>query len=121
MTVSVKNSVIIALAQTGLLVFGIPGVAASHKLASKLGYPSRGDHLFFINHAWLLMPVPLIWITITSWLLAHRRLNGCWKTAAFMSGLAILVVLTTGAAFEVREPWSSPVQDGVRGMDVAPN
>ncbi|GEM_PF-2461308 len=121
MNVSVRNSVIIALAQTGLLVFGILGVAASHKLASKLGSPSRGEHRFFINHAWLLMPVPLIWITITSWLLAHRRLNGTWKTAVFMSGLAILVLLITGAAFEVREPWSSPVQHGGRGMDVLPH
>jgi len=107
MTVSIKNSVIIALVQTGLLVAGILGVAASHKLATKLGYPSRGDYLFFINYAWLLMPVPLIWITVTGWLLTQQRVRETWRTAAFMSGVVIAVLLTTGAAIEVCEPWNT--------------
>ncbi len=110
MNISIRNSVIIALVQTGLLVAGILGAAASHKLASKLGYPSRGDHLFFINYAWLLMPVPLIWITITSWLLTHRHFKETWKSTAFMSGLAIAVLLITGAIVDVRKPWSAPRQ-----------
>jgi len=106
MNISIRNSVVVALTQTGVLVIGILGVAASNRLASKLGFPSLGESLFFINYGWLLMPVPLVWITVTGWLLTHRRSRDGWKTAAFMTGRAIAVLLIGGAVFESWLPWS---------------
>lgn len=105
MTVNLRNAVLLALMQTGLLVVGILGVAASNALARKLGQADLQEQLFFIRHGWLLMPLPLVWIGITAWLMQKRSVKESWKFSSFMSGIALLVLLTCGMLVEARQPW----------------
>lgn len=114
---SLRNSVILALSQTGLLVTGILAVAASNRLARSLGHPDLRDFLSFMNHGWLLLPLPVIWIAIAGrWLLA-RGAPGGRATPVILSGIALLLLLAGAVVVETLEPWRSelvpePLQSG---------
>ena len=99
----VRSSVVIALGQTVLLVVGILAVAASNRLAHGLGYPDLRDFLFFLNHGWQLLPVPVVWITMA----AGLQLRSATRAAVSLSGIALLVMLMTAIAWETVEPWRS--------------
>jgi len=107
---SVRNSVILALSQTGVLVVGILAVAASNRLARSLGYPDLRDFLFFMNHGWLLLPLPVVWMALAARLLAGKAWNGR-EASVLLSGVALLAVLASAVAVDAWEPWrSDPVQ-----------
>lgn len=112
MTINLQNSVRVALCQTGLLVTGILAVAASSRAAKELGHPDLRDFLFFVNHGWLLLPVPVIWIAATAGVLLDRaRSLRRFRAAVFLAGPTLLVVLATALTVELIEPWrSGPVR-----------
>ena len=103
----VRSSVVIALGQTVLLVVGILAVAASNRLAHGLGYPDLRDFLFFLNHGWQLLPVPVVWITMAAGLQLRLATRGASHSAVSLSGIALLVMLMTAIAWETVEPWRS--------------
>jgi len=104
---SLRNSVILALSQTGLLVIGILAVAASNRLAHSLGYPDLRDFLFFMNHGWLLLPLPVIWMAVAGRFLLARGARGSRETAVYLSGFVMLVVLAGAITLDAAEPWRS--------------
>jgi hypothetical protein len=102
---SLRTSVILALAQTGLLVVGILAVATSNRVAHQLGYPDLRDFLFFMNQGWLLMPLPIIWMAVAGRVLLSKDAHGRHETAVFVSGMALLMVLAAALTLEAIEPW----------------
>lgn len=105
MNLPARNAVMLALAQTGLLVAGILAVAASNRLARGLGYPDLRDFLFFLNHGCLLLPVPVIWITLAAGLQLRPARRGTSHAMVSMSGIFLLATLVTAIAWETIEPW----------------
>lgn len=108
MSINLKYSIHIALFQTGLLVAGILAVAASNRLAHGFGHQDLRDFSFFVNHGWLLLPVPLAWIAVASGVLLDRneRLRR-WRRAVLLTGPALLLVLAAALSLELVEPWRS--------------
>jgi hypothetical protein len=104
---SVRLSVILALLQTGLLALGVLAVAASNRLAHELGAPDLRDFLFFINHGWLLLPIPVIWTAMAAGFLTGRS-KAVREHAILMSGVTLLVLLGCALTFEILEPWRTP-------------
>jgi hypothetical protein len=100
-----RVSLTLALIQTGVLVVGILGVAASNRVASELGYPDLRDFLFFMNHGWLLLPVPVVWMAVAGRFAVARNLRSANATAVFLSGAALIVMLMGALALDVIEPW----------------
>lgn len=100
-----RTSVILALAQTGLLVTGILAVATSNRVAHTLGYPDVRDFLFFMNQGWLLLPLPIIWMAVAGKALLSRDARGARETAVYLSGIALFMVLAGALTLEAIEPW----------------
>lgn len=105
-----RTSVILALAQTGLLVTGILAVATSNRVAHTLGYPDVRDFLFFMNQGWLLLPLPIIWMAVAGRMLLSRDARGARETAVYLSGIALFMVLAGALTLEAIEPWRATKQ-----------
>jgi hypothetical protein len=104
---SLRNAVLVALAQTALLVAGILGVAASNRLAREFGHPDLRDFLFFLNHGWLLLPLPVLWITVAGWWLLRRPVRPAHEGAVVLSGIALATLFAGALTWETAEPWRS--------------
>lgn len=104
---ALRNSVVLALAQTGLLVTGILAVATSNRLAHSLGHPDLRDFLFFMNHGWLLLPLPVIWMAAAGRWLVARGARPSRETAVYTSGVLLLATLAGALLLDVAEPWRS--------------
>ena len=102
---SLRTSVMIALLQTGLLVVGILAVAVSNRVAHSLGYPDVRDFLFFMNHGWLLLPLPIIWMAVAGKLLLAKGVRAGRETPVFLSGITLLALLVGALALDAVEPW----------------
>ena len=106
MNATVRNSIRMALLQTGLLVVGILGVAASNRLASGLGHPNLRDFLFFLNHGWMLLPLPILWVALAAEAALNRsRRPAWWRNSVFLAGPTLIALLAVSLAMEIREPW----------------
>ncbi len=104
---ALRNSAILALSQTGLLVVGILAVAASNRLARSLGRPDVEDFLYFMNHGWLLLPLPIVWMSAAGGWLLRRNVSASRESLAYLSGALLLMALASALILEVAEPWRS--------------
>lgn len=105
---SLRTSVMIALAQTGVLVVGILAVAASNRVAHEMGHRDLRDYLFFMNYGWLLLVLPLIWVTVAGRILLRSRQPVSREGTVFLSGIVLLVTLVCAMATDAIQPWRTP-------------
>lgn len=104
---SLRTSVMIALAQTDVLVVGILAVAASNRIAHEIGHRDLRDYLFFMNYGWLLLALPLIWVTVAGRVLLKNR-PVTREGAVYVSGIVLLVTLVCAMATDAIQPWRTP-------------
>jgi hypothetical protein len=104
---SVKNAVLLALMQVGVIVAGVLAAATTSKLRSMWDITPPDGTEAFASYGVFLFLVPLAWITLALRLRGATDISDRAKAATFLSGIGLLVLLLVYI-------WSSVVQPFLR-------
>ena len=110
---TVRNTVILAVMQVGVIVAGTLGAGICHKLEFLWHMPMPGATAIFYSYGVLGFLIPLTWGTIA--LVVERRTNltDDFKGTVFASGIIILIALALLVILADFIPWL-----GVMGYEV---
>jgi hypothetical protein len=90
---TVRNAVVLALMQVGVIVAGVLATATTSKMMSTWNIATPGGTYAFAGYGEFLFLVPLAWITIALRLRRDPNLSDGAKTTAFLLGIGLLLVL----------------------------
>jgi hypothetical protein len=98
---TVRNAVIVALTQVGIIVIGVLAAGACHKWHTTFGVKSPIATEVVAEYGFLALGLPVVWVAAA--LLALRRSEEReepeWAAFAFFSGLLALVLLLVGVGY----------------------
>ncbi len=104
---NVRNAVMLALMQIGVIVFGVCGAGASRRawtaMEDKLQIPDSISQV--IHYGPLAMVIPLGWALFVLWLRERPAVSDEAKSMAFYSGVVLVVLLGLIMGVAVIKPW----------------
>jgi hypothetical protein len=100
-----RNAIRLALIQVGVIVAGILAAGVGYHSASGMGGSMPASTLFLVHFGFLLLALPVAWITFAARLQKNGSASDRMKTLTFIVGLAMLVVLTLFSVYAAGEPW----------------
>ena len=103
--VSTRSVVKIALIQVGVIISGILAASVGYHAASGMGGSMPASTLFLVHFGFLLLALPLAWITFAARLQNNAAASDRKKTLTFVAGLGLLVGLTLFSLYAASEPW----------------
>ena len=104
---NVRNAVLVALMQVGVIVFGVCGAGASRRawtaMEDKLQIPDSISNV--IHYGPLAMVIPLGWALFALWLRERPDVSDDAKSLAFYSGIMVVVLLALIMGVADIKPW----------------
>jgi hypothetical protein len=97
-----KNTVIVSLPQTGVIVFGSLASGISREMLEEVALPS--STMFRLRFGAVLLALPLAWISVVLWLSVRKEVSDIVKNFVFSSGLILLVALIGFIGYAVLNP-----------------
>ncbi len=88
-----RNTVILALAQVGVITIGVLSAGAAFKVSTVSGLPASSSIEFASDYGWLFLIAPLIWVIYAYRVLQREEASSQARFLAVSSGIVILVVL----------------------------
>lgn len=102
---TVRNTVILAVMQVGVIVAGTLGAGVCHKLAFLWEEPMPGWAALFYSYGVLGFIIPLAWGTFALIVERQTKLTDDFKDTVFLSGILILVLLIFLVIYADIGPW----------------
>ena len=103
---TVRNTVILALVQIGVIALGVLAAGASWKWMDQFNMCGPLRELQFIcDFGWIALALPLIWVTLTLWELRKESEDDTRKTILVFAGWLLLAVLIFGSWHYALSPW----------------
>jgi hypothetical protein len=101
---TVRNTVILALTQVGVIVAGVLTAGACQKWnATLFHFPARRDTELLAEYGFLALVLPLAWAAAL-YLLRQSEDPGAAGVTAFSSGVLLLVLLLLGVVYAAVAP-----------------
>jgi len=100
-----RNAIKVALMQVGVIVAGILAAGVGYHAASGMGGFVPASTAFLVHFGFLLLALPLAWITAAVRLRNNVTVSDRKKTLTFVVGLALLVALTLFSLYAAGGPW----------------
>ena len=102
---SIKNTVIVALMQVGVIVFGVLGAAITCKQFSSMGAIISVLPVMLMHYGAFGFVLPLVWSATTLLLCRRPDISDDLKRLAFWSGVLLLLSLAVFMAYADVTPW----------------
>ena len=102
---TVRNIVLVALMQVGVIVGGVLGAGVSHKWWTSFGIALPPSTLLLMNYGVIALVMPLIWGVCTLRLRQTPEVPEEIKALVFFSGILLLAFLCLIVGYAVLEPW----------------
>jgi undecaprenyl pyrophosphate phosphatase UppP len=102
---SYKNIAILGLVQVGVVVAGVLGAGSTYKAWTTFGIPLTRATTFATEYGFLLLAVPVVWITVALAVQARDETSDAPEAATCASGVLVLLVLLVGAFQAAALPW----------------
>ena len=102
---TVRNTVILAIMQVGVIVAGTLGAGICHKLSFLWHVPMPVPAAFCYAYGVLGFVIPLTWGTIALLVERNTKLTDDLKDTVFASGIIILIVLVVFVIIADFIPW----------------
>jgi hypothetical protein len=98
---TVRNAVIVALTQIGIIVAGVLAAGACHKWHTTMGVKLPPATTVVAEYGFLALGLPVLWVAAALLALRKSELSeeSEWAAYAFFSGLLALVLLTVGVGY----------------------
>jgi hypothetical protein len=93
---TVRNTVILALVQVGVIVAGVLGAGAAHKWYAPMGVRVPALTTFVADYGFLALGLPVAWVTVALLVLKHEPESAAPAWLVVASGLLLLVLLLIG-------------------------
>jgi hypothetical protein len=90
---TVRNTVILALTQVGVLVAGVLTAGACQKWKATFHFPAHRGTELLAEYGFLALVLPLAWAAAALYLLRRSEDPGAAGVTAFSSGVLLLVLL----------------------------
>jgi len=103
---TVRNAVLIALMQIGVIVTGVLAAGVCNKWwtsTGAIGLPL--PTLFLINYGVVALSIPMLWIVAVLQLRRRPEVSDDAKDLAFLSGIILLLVFCIFVGYAVLSPW----------------
>lgn len=91
------NTAVVGLLQVCVIVGATLGAGAAYKMRSTLEFPIPGTTQFAVDYGFIVIIVPLLWITIAMALQGRDEPNDGVEVTTFLSGILVLLLLLIGA------------------------
>jgi hypothetical protein len=102
---TMRNAIKVALMQVGVIVAGILAASVGYHAASgRVGF-APASTAFLVQFGFLLLALPLGWITAVVRLRNSEAVSRRQHALAFGSGIALIIGLTLFSAYAVGKPW----------------
>jgi hypothetical protein len=104
---TIRNAVLVALLQVGVIMAGVLGAGASRKCWAAFEDPLPVPHsiLLMMNYGPVALLIPLVWVPTV---LLLRERPGVTETArdwAFFSGIILIILLLLLIGDAILRPW----------------
>lgn len=102
---SIRNTVIVAILQVGVVVAGVLAAGICHRVWVSRDWPPPPLIALLYYHGVAGMLIPLAWITGAAMLHTRSGVSDDVRTLMFWVGVLVLVVLTAFALYADVSPW----------------
>jgi hypothetical protein len=102
---TVRNTVILALAQVGVIVAGVLGGGATVKWYATMQVRPPAAAALVAEHGHFALALPLFWAGVALYFLHRERGDEDVGWLVFLSGLALLLLLVVVAGYCVAAPF----------------
>jgi len=102
---SIKNIVIVAISQVGVIVFGVLGAGVFHKESTLTGVLMPGPVLMLYRFGFIGLAIPLAWSIGAVVLQLRADVSDDIRTLMFALGILVLVALGIFCLYADVSPW----------------
>jgi hypothetical protein len=103
---TVRNTVLVALMQVGVIVAGVLAAGVSHKWWTTFGARVLPPvTIWLMNYGVITLILPLVWSILVLRLRQRPGVSEDVKNLAFFSGILLLIALCGLIGYAVLEPW----------------
>ena len=102
---TVRNTTIMALVQVGILVAGVLGAGAVHKVYTSIGLLPPWSTAFLSERGYLALGLPLVWVGLA--IVAFRRADDdeFYPLLAVCTGILLLLLFLCGVWYGAARPF----------------
>ena len=100
-----KNTVIVALAQIGVIVAGILAAGACHKWHTQAALPPPSSVTAVADYGFLALVFPLAWLVTALQINRRHKESAIATIGVFLSGIMTLLCGLIGVWYAVISPW----------------
>ena len=101
---TVRNTVILALVQVGVIVAGVLAAGACQKWCATLAFPVRRPTALLAEYGFLALALPVAWAAAALYVQRRSEEPGAAAATAFLAGLLLLALLLLGVGHAAVAP-----------------
>ena len=102
---SIRNTVIVALMQVGVIVAGVLAAGICHRVLATSELPMPSPVALLYNHGVVGLLIPLAWVTGAAMLQTRSSVSEDARILMFWLGVLTLIALIIFAAYADISPW----------------
>jgi len=102
---SIRNIVVVAIMQVGVIVAGVLAAGICHKFFTGDNLPIPAPALLLYAHGFIGFIIPLAWSIVTVILFLRPDVSDDVRTLMFWAGVLVLVVMAAFCLYADLSPW----------------
>jgi hypothetical protein len=102
---TVRNTVILALVQVGVITTGVLAAGATRKWYTSFRMSLPQTTIWLAEYGWLAMVLPLLWVTVALVILNDKGSSDERRLGAVFGGVALLIFLLAAVFFYAVLTW----------------
>jgi hypothetical protein len=103
---TLRNTVILALTQVGVVVAGVLAAGACHKWYTTVGLTPYPRTTLVADYGFVALAVPVAWVALAVYVLRREDESADeHKAYVVAAGVAVLVLFVVGVGYAAAMPW----------------